>query len=269
MSYTSYMRRIALFLALFPFAFPALAVAADAGFAPGALWLSSTSAHAGDAVTLYTVVYDSTPQPLEGDVAFSVDGAPFGSQHFKLAAGASQIVSISWTAIEGSHSFSAKIENAAGVAGVASATTNTASIAVAKPAPTIVEQYVSQATGSLGSTSPALSAAVSNVIAKTEDWRAQGADFLQKALYTDQATAQKQSLTSSSTSKGAVLGTSTLRVAPASASAPSGFFAQAKHLLLTILLWIFRSAYLFYPFFALVVFILLYIAKRTLTRPGY
>lgn len=264
------MRRTALFFALFTLAFPLFASAADAGFAPGALWLSSSSAHAGDSITIYTVVYDSTNAALEGDVAFTMDSSSLGSQHFKLNAGASQIVSISWNAVEGSHTFGASIENAAGVEGVASTRTNTVSIAVAKPAPTVVEQYLSQANTAIGSTSPALGSVLSAVASTTENWRAQGADFLQKALYSDQAkVSQSSTATSTAPAKGAVLGAETYKEPTTAASRPAGFFAQVKHLFLTILLWIFRSAYLFYPFFALVVFILLYIAKRTLSRPGY
>ena len=263
------MRRISIFLALFSLAFPALALAASAGFAPGTLWLSSDTARSGDTVKLYTVVYDSTPSPLEGDVAFSIDGSSLGSAHFKLAAGETQIVSLPWTATEGSHSFTASLAHVSGVDAITTATSNSVSIEVSKPAPSVAEQYLSQANTAIGSTSPALASALSSVASTTENWRAKGTDFLSKALYTDQASTTSLKSAASSTAKGAVLGAETYRTPAAAASGNAGgFIAQAKHLLLTVLLWIFRSAYLFYPFFALLFFILLYIAKRTLSRPG-
>src|SRR5512141_2341625 len=88
--------------------------AIPAGFAPGALWLSKTEASAGETIKVFTVLYDSSANPLEGDLDFIVDGDSIQTLHFKLGAGESQMLSADWVAEEGVHTFSAALNNVSG-----------------------------------------------------------------------------------------------------------------------------------------------------------
>ncbi|MFA7310034.1 MAG: Ig-like domain-containing protein [Candidatus Paceibacterota bacterium] len=224
-----------------------------AGFAPGSLWLSRTTAVAGDTVKLYTVVYNSSESPIVGTVEFKADTSMLRDVGVQLASGETKIVSADWTALAGSHSFSAQFASASST--VEHTATNSVSITVS-PAPLSAIDSVSlSATQILASSSPAVQNAVSAVTGTAESWRASGTRFLQDALYdatTSPVAAQKKQ----------VLGAETFRVPPAPEG--SSWFSKLKYAVLSILLIIFRSAYLFYPFFAFLFLFLLYIARRML-----
>lgn len=244
------------FLAVLPLLFlpgTALADTVPAGFAPGSLWVSTTQATAGDSITIYTVVYDSAVNPIEGDVSFMVDGDSIAGQHFKLAAGASQILSAKWTASAGAHSFSASIANVSGLASstIEAARTNTAQITVAAAAPSPLSQVSDTLSSIVASSSPAVQNIAQSVFGATEDLREKGADWLSSALYDDQSGSRAAS-SSILAPKGQVLGASTFRPAASSTSA----LESAKRALLSALLYIFQVRVLFYLLLVFVLYIL-------------
>src|SRR3989344_4394587 len=94
---------------------PLLAFAASgdipAGFAPTSIFASQTNIVAGDTISLFSVLYNSSGNALTVDVVFTIDGAAVGTKRISLDAGATQTPSISWTATAGSHAASAHLEN--------------------------------------------------------------------------------------------------------------------------------------------------------------
>lgn len=234
------------------YALPGIVFAsAAAGFAPGSLWLSKTEAKAGETLKIYTVVYDSSSSNIEGDVVFTVDAKDAGTQHFKLNAGETQIVSSDWKAIAGTHTFGASLKNVTGVAGAANTQTNSTNITIADAPPSPIAQYSNVVTNIISSSSPAVQNIVQSVASTTENWRQAGVDFLSKALYTDQVLA-----TDNRRQEPAVLGTSTSNVISSSTAKKSGFFGSVWRYILQALLFIFTIKLLFYFALLVVVYIL-------------
>ena len=227
------------------------AATVPAGFAPGTLWLSRSTATAGDTITIYTVVYDGASAPIEGDVIFNIDDVSLGKQHFKLAAGASQIVSQPWSAKSGAHTFSAAIQNVTGVSGIASTKTNTAEITVLAPTPTALDQVQNSVANIVASSSPAVQNIAQKVFATTEDVRAKGASWLSDQLFDD------QSIASSTTAhNGQVLGAETYKAPPSAPPAGASIFAQVKFWVVRVLLYIFQLKWIFYVMLMVVIYIL-------------
>jgi hypothetical protein len=246
--YTFHMNMRALAITLLFFALPVCATAATvpAGFAPGALWLSSTAATSGDSLKMYTVIYDSTGSPVSGDVQFEVDSSHLQTVHFSLAAGQSQIVSADWTAVAGAHSFTATLKNVSGLSGeLAQATTNTASIIVTPAAPSPITQYQNTVTNLYASSSPQVQTIVQNIANATEGARTAGEQYVANAL----ASASKPQ------SSGQVLGAETFRSPAAAASAAPSIFNTLWRAVLTALLYVFRMQILFYIALAVVIYI--------------
>src|SRR5690348_10609474 len=98
---------------------PSLLLAAEsaAGFTHNSLWLSNTSAQAGEKITIYTVVYNSTKGTIEGDVEFDLDAKPLVTSHVSLEAGETKIVSTTWSSEKGTHSFKGFLKNLTGATG--------------------------------------------------------------------------------------------------------------------------------------------------------
>lgn len=234
------------------YALPAIVFASTAaGFAPGSLWLSKTEARAGETLKIYTVVYDSSSSPIEGDVVFTVDVKDAGTRHFKLNAGETQIVSSDWKAVAGTHTFGATLKNVSGIAGVANTQTNSANITVVDAPPSPITQYTNVVTNIISSSSPAVQNIVQSVAGTTEHWRQAGADFLSKALYTDQVLA-----TDSRQPKPEVLGTSTSNIFSSGTAQKDDFLGSAWRYFLQALLFIFSIKLLFYIALLVVIYIL-------------
>lgn len=159
-------------------------MAAPAGFPTTPVWLSKDAPTAGDAVTLYTVVYNASDTPLTGEVSFSVGTTTVATKKVSVAPGASEIVSAPWTALEGAYTFSATLSGSA----VASSTTATSSVSVAKkpppppPPPAVIETLESAAavTDVFASTSPIVRDTASTTIRTAEQIRATAVMALEK-----------------------------------------------------------------------------------------
>lgn len=240
----------------------------SAGFAPGSLWLSKTEARAGETLKIFTVVYDSSASPIEGDIAFVVDETKLGTQHFKLAAGETQILSHEWKAAAGAHTFSATIENVTGASSIAQTQTDVVAIRVAEAAPSPIAQITNTAANVLASSSPLVQNVANTVFNTTEDWRQAGSDFLSKALYTDAAYTPPVG-TVAAADNGEILGTSTLKATASSATSSGGIVGSLWHSILRALLLVFNIKIFFYIALLVVLYILYRVVRAvfTLRRP--
>lgn len=82
-----------------------------AGFAPGILWLSKEPVYAGETIKISAVLYNNSEKIVSGDLVFLDGATSIGSLPFSLPKESSQIFSLTWTATEGTHSFSAEIKS--------------------------------------------------------------------------------------------------------------------------------------------------------------
>ncbi|MDE2078805.1 MAG: hypothetical protein KGI73_00280 [Patescibacteria group bacterium] len=252
--------RLTLLAAAF-LAFPAFVFAATAlpaGFAPGTLWLSKTNLVSGDTATLYTVVYDSSQTPIDGEVSFTADGKALGTAHFSLTAGESAIASVPWNAVEGTHTLGAVVEHVVdhgtnAALSVSNGTAGSISVTVAAaPPPPVAVQYlagVAAATGAAAEAATPFAEQVANAVTSAaEAVRQSGITALSNDLA--QNANQNQN--------GIVLGTSTENMAAmVGATSPgatggSSMFQTFYHMLETVLLYIFESPFLF-TIFAIVI----------------
>jgi hypothetical protein len=103
----------------------------------------------------------------------------------------------------------------------------------------------------ISSSSPTVQNIVQTVASTTENWRQAGADFLSKALYTDQVLAMD-----SRKPEPEVLGTSTSNVISSSTAQKGGFFGSVWRYILQALLFIFTIKLLFYFALLIVIYIL-------------
>lgn len=248
--------------------FPLLSHAA-AGFAPQSLFVSKESPAAGEEILIHATVFNNESKSVNGSVEFAVDGDPVGAEEFELAAGEAKIISMKWKATSGEHQFNAYID---GSAEIKLTTSSSVKVTVRDEPVSQVQQLASALSGGissvLASSSPAVQSVASNIYAKTESWREAGLAYLSDAL--KDATSSPAILSSSTgatstESRGTILGTST--IAAGTESSESSLFSSTRNATVRFLQVIFGSAAFFYPFFAILFFILLYVAKRTLIRP--
>lgn len=234
--------------------FPLASTAASQGFAPASLWLSTNDATAGQVLKVYSVLYNSSAEAFEGDIDFAADSESIQTLHFKLSPGETRIISADWTAIAGEHSFSAQLKNLSAEAISGSLITNTVRITVASSSPSITQTYLNAANEFLASASPGLASFASSVASTTENWRSEGAEWLSKELYTDQATTASGTATSTSVPHSAVLGATTYRDPGTTGS--SSMWETIKHGVLTALLFIFNIQIAFYLTLLAVIYVL-------------
>lgn len=240
----------ALFLLLL---LPSLAFGASipAGFPSSSLWLSKLTPTVGEVVTIHTVVYNSSTDSLSGSVVFLVDDTSIGSKPFTGAPGTTQIVSHPWTATEGAHVFSARIDGVTGSSDTLEATQSaTTSITVAAPPPvessggsTSAREVAGAVKGALDVVTPTVSTFASTTINAGENIRASAIVALEK-------------LASSTTPKA------TTEISTPEENVQKSFDVGATiqnmwQALLAFLLMIFRSSFWFYVFVAGVLFLLI------------
>ena len=251
---------------------PVKVAAADtlpAGFAPGPLWLSAGEITAGDSVQIYTVVYDSSTQAIEGAVTFLVDGTPIGSAPFELDPGRTSIESMLWKATEGTHSIEARVDtvidqDSKQAQTLTRATTGTISVVVSPPKVTApaaepiilasTSSSIAAVVTSLASSSPLVGSVTSSVGAFTESIRASGEAFLLSKTNVER---------SPSGAEGVVLGASTetgeASEGKAQATEPSIIERAAK-----ALLPLFAYPAIFYPILFLILIVLFVLIARRL-----
>jgi len=250
---------LALSLLVAPFAYAAEPL--PAGFAPE-VWLSTAQPVHGETVEAYTVVYDSSTEPIEGSVTFLINGESIGSTPFTLTPGQTEIRSIRWTAEEGTHVLSARIDTAfhkdtKELANLATRTTASTTIRVsAAPPPREPRVRTASSTSSANligalTNAPIIGGAIGAVITTTEMWRASGQETLRNYV--------NASSTATSTKSGQVLGTSTNATSTPSSSIGESAAKAA--------LPIFIYPIFFYPFFLILLGIGMIMLSKRLTRP--
>ncbi|MBI5470114.1 hypothetical protein HY968_02215 [Candidatus Kaiserbacteria bacterium] len=233
----------------------------SAGFPPHSLWLSKTNASAGENIRIYTVVYDSGTAAISGTVSFFVDDAVLAQQQFKLASGDSSIISADWTAKEGAHAFTARIDGLKDDRGspisISNASAESVSLAVSSPAPPSgMQAAITSAQTTFASTTP--------IALQTASKIANTAEFVRKS-----AVASLQgALNKNPKSSGFVLGTST-----AAETASSGsLFSNIWEAILKALLFICQIQWLFYAAVLAIVYILFKLLRTYLLerrRPNF
>lgn len=156
----------------------------SAGFAPSTVWLSRNPPVAGEALRIYTVVYNGSDRSLEGSVSFLVDEQEVGTASFSLFSGDSKVLSTVWTPDEGAHTISGNIASLVDsktkdTHSVSTKSSSVLSVQVAAPLPQPAAlEALSTADSIIASTSPRIVAAFSEVAAATESLRTLGQTYL-------------------------------------------------------------------------------------------
>lgn len=242
-----------------------------AGFPPQSIWLSTTDITAGDSVTLYTVLYNSSDAILRGTLEFAVDGTAIASKQFELLAGQTNIESAEWRAVAGLHSFSASIKNASGAdAAQTIAISNTASsiirVSVAEPPPpTALQQTVTDVTNIVStvasSTLPVAGSVAQSIFGMTESFRNAGIAYAESALSEKSASIVKHGVSSTTTVRGFE--------APQEKGDTDDIFSKLGQLAAPGILFTFSSPALFYFLFCLLLLGGFYLLSRMVNRPRF
>jgi hypothetical protein len=238
----------------------ALAAGLPAGFAPTSFFASKTNSTAGDTISLFSVLYNESTATISGDVVFTVDGTSIGTKPFSLSAGETQTPSISWTAVEGTHSASAYLENVAGgSASDLNDKTDSITLTVAPaPPPSAASQAVTNITNIINSGTQSAAPAAQNALGALEQVRQGAIQTLTQQLATPPA------------EPGKVLGTSTSNVSTSSTSL-SGMIGPIWRAILGALLYVCQVQVFFYLALLIVLYIIYKIIRAIFSerRPRY
>ncbi len=228
-----------------------------AGFAAAPIWISSASSTGGDSLKIFAIVNNTSTTTVNGTVSFLVDGTSVGSVDISLAAGAANIFSVPWTAVAGTHSITATLDNPVDANGLPVSLSETVAgpisitVAEAPPAPLAVQYFNAAMNDANSVAGPALSGALAAVDSARQD----GANYFATQLGLGTASASPQ---------GQVLGAETENIASATPTAQStnGFMS----LLDRLGYYIFENPILFYPLFIILIFIALWILSSVFSR---
>ena len=261
------MRRFAALLsaaALLPLVASAASGGIPAGFAPTSIFASETNIASGDTISLFSVLYNSSADQLTADVVFTVDGTAVGTKQVSLDAGATQTPSVTWTAVSGSHTASAHLENIVSSSGEGATISNdkadTITLTVAPPPPpSPTSQALATVNSVLASSTPVVTNIAQNVFNITESVRQGAVAALQNQIAAATGTAAPAR-------KDQVLGAQTYNApqdATDSSAASSGsIFGTIWRSILSALLFVCNIQILFYGL-ALIVLFILYRLIRT------
>lgn len=254
-------------LAIMALVVPTISFAAV--FPAQSLWLSDTKPNIGENVRMYAVIYNNSDSDVSGSLTFLVDGKQHDQKTSSLKSGESVVLSTTWNATVGDHSFSAKFSG--GGADASTQTSATVSIVV-DPPPSQLQQTVTQARDvgtQLASTSlPILSTVANKVYETTESIRNAGIIYLEEAA--DSASEPEPDANPS------VLGTSTQTLKQvegfdrgSAGAGTTGMFAKAKSTAAAGALYAFKSLWLFYPLLVLLLLIIFRWLYKWVTRPRF
>src|SRR3989344_2163305 len=81
----------------------ALAEETVVGFPGQSVWLSRSSAVAGETIQLYAALYNAGVKKFSGTIVFLVDNERVAEKEFSLEPGASTLESALWASTEGAH----------------------------------------------------------------------------------------------------------------------------------------------------------------------
>ena len=256
--------RTALAAAFLFCAFP-LYTLAQAGFPDRPLWLSNNAPKVGDEIYIYTVLYNGTNAKVGGVLTFFAGDAKLSSQEVSLSLQSSSIFSAKWKAVPGKHAFSAQFGNDTASGGQQKTSSVTVEVAEPPP-PTQLQASVGKAAvvaeQIASSSAPIVQNVAQAIFAQTEALRNAGAERLEEYLEgprDPQVAGNSSSATTSSVQGFAAANTASKGDSVLHSVAQTA--AAAAHV-------VFRSVYLFYPIFAILLFSLLAFAYRRLRRPG-
>jgi len=164
----------------------------SAGFATQSIWISRTHVIAGDSVNIFTVLYNSSEDPIRGEVIFTVDNSSIGTKEFTLKAGETQTFALPWVAKAGDHSISARIENTL----VADTNTRTSllnhatgniTVSVEAPPPPspsvqVLNSVATAVLAGVASSTPAVKSALTSLYETTESMRKQAKSALEQQI---------------------------------------------------------------------------------------
>lgn len=252
---------------------PSMAFAAEFGFPTPSVWVSKESLIAGETVSVYTVLVNTSDATFSGMLEFQDNGTVIGSAPFTITPPErSKTVMIDWIATAGDHAITAHIIEArlvtpAGSTVVAptATRTETRTLTVAIPAPVVVASATASTTAErLGSTvdqyvpEPVKEAAVP-VVAALEQVRAGGADMVTKLSEENRERINELRGRPAATSRSAVLGVasstaSTTTVASKKSSLPPRIETPFRYVywgLLTLAGYLFTITMLYYAIVAI------------------
>ena len=267
-------RIIAPFLFILFILLPGLSLAKEiqAGFPPQSIWVSKTTAVAGERIEIFTAVYNGNSAKLEGTVTFTVDDTRVGTRDFELAAGASGIVSIEWKAGAGEHKIAAAIENAS--ATLSQQETAAVTVTVLEPPPppplanaaTVASEIIAE---TARAATPIIASSLNSAYQFTESLRLDAISRLEGVVASDSPALTQGELTTTSATSS-VAGTSTSFASGFSTeeqAAPSAI-SQITQAAAAAALVALKSRALFYPLFLLTLLGLLYgLTRWALRRP--
>lgn len=252
----------------------------DAGFPADAIWLSSSAVTAGNTVSIYTVLFNSSDGNVTGKLTFFVDDKVLEARQFTLSAGSSKIESAEWRSRAGDHTIVASISEASLPA--ANTRTGTIKIFVADPPPPSAIEEAVQKVGTVAARTasvsiPIIESTAQAVYGHTEAFREKG------LAYAEKLSAQQNSSAGGASSASA--GGKTLGTSKATPTATSGLPAQAggtvsgfepqenksmfskfSQLAAPILAFTFGSKKAFYAILCIVALITLYVLSRIFMR---
>ena len=243
---------------------PSISLAAEtqAGFPTQAIWVSKTTAVAGETLVVSAVVYNGNTSMLKGTLVFTDDDARIGVRELELPAGESQIHSIEWKPKAGEHRLAARIEGTSAALSQTETPFITVTIAEAPP-PSRAQRAASQAAetaGNIASSSlPIVLGVATGIFDAIEPYRQKGVEELEAYVRGTR-----------SRTGGAVAGTSTSNTAGFGTAGASGngLVSSITQAAAVAALFVMSSLYLFYPLLALLFLGGLYfLARRIRRRP--
>ena len=262
--------RIAIALALFV---PAIVLAGNAGFPDRSLWLSDAKPTVGEQIRLYTVLYNGTDSALSGTLVFLIDGKGENTQEVSLAAQTSSVVSTSWKATAGAHTFGARFSSTSGSS--ADVQTEAATLSIDVPEPkSELEVKAAEAASTAQEVATGFMPIVKNIAADafgiTETARHKAIELVEPfAAQSNKNVASAQTSQNQNTD-GKAGAQEALDDAPNFTKIGEGesLIARGTQLAAVGALFTFKNMWLFYPLVALLFFFLLNLARRALRRPG-
>ena len=262
---------IAIALALFV---PAIVLAGNAGFPDRSLWLSDAKPTVGEQIRLYTVLYNGTDSALSGTLVFLIDGKGENTQEVSLAAQTSSVVSTSWKATAGAHTFGARFSSTSGSS--ADVQTEAATLSIDVPEPkSELEVKAAEAASTAQEVATGFMPIVKNIAADafsiTEAAREKAIAFIEPYAATAQMNAVSAQSTQNQESQGGGQETKQpLDDSPNFSKIGEGesLVARGTQLAAVGALFAFKNMWLFYPLVALLFFFLLNLARKALRRPG-
>ncbi len=98
-----------------PIVFAQDRVVENAGFIPDTLWLSKDQTLAGETITIYTAVWNSSPEDISGSVIFYDNDTKLATIPFILSGnGSTKVLSTQWKVSAGNHKLYATVSESKG-----------------------------------------------------------------------------------------------------------------------------------------------------------